>query len=76
MIETPAFKGNKSVRSCEPPSGKMPIEPPSVSFWYTAEYMLDWSTCGRTCGGEGSPFRMSQKTAHVGDAQKGRSSPP
>mmetsp|Transcript_60400 Transcript_60400/g.112132 ORF Transcript_60400/g.112132 Transcript_60400/m.112132 type:complete len:211 (+) Transcript_60400:1299-1931(+) len=51
MIATPAFRGNKSVRSWLPPSGKMPRHCPWPKPWWTALYIADWSTFGRTLYG-------------------------
>mmetsp|Transcript_59804 Transcript_59804/g.155328 ORF Transcript_59804/g.155328 Transcript_59804/m.155328 type:complete len:221 (-) Transcript_59804:267-929(-) len=48
MIATPCFRGSRSVRSWLPPSGKMPRHFPSRRALWTASYISDWSTFGKT----------------------------
>ena len=45
---TPALSGSKLVWSCEPPSGKMPMQPPPSSRRNTSWYISRWSILGYT----------------------------
>lgn len=48
-MDTPALSGSRSVRSCEPPSGKMPRQPPSFICSYTLPYMSVCSDVVSSC---------------------------
>mmetsp|Transcript_31518 Transcript_31518/g.96424 ORF Transcript_31518/g.96424 Transcript_31518/m.96424 type:complete len:224 (+) Transcript_31518:538-1209(+) len=61
MSAMPALSGRSEVRSCEPPSGKMPTDLPATSAAVTAENMPSWSTCGIILNG--SPSASPESTS-------------
>mmetsp|Transcript_86538 Transcript_86538/g.222918 ORF Transcript_86538/g.222918 Transcript_86538/m.222918 type:complete len:210 (-) Transcript_86538:171-800(-) len=47
MMATPGFRSSRLARSCEPPSGKMPMQSPDFRASFTWEYMCFWSILGK-----------------------------
>lgn len=46
MIQIPAFNGNNSIRSWEPPSGNIQTQSLLFNAVQTCSYINDWSTLG------------------------------
>lgn len=57
------FNVSSFVRSCEPPSGKIPTQPPWARRVTTALYIVDWSTLGIIF----APYRTPSVLANSGN---------